>query len=162
MHCAAVAAADAALRAAASAVYRRLATIASIPPRQLTAEEAISFLVALLCTGADAAPAERALATRSATDAIITPSRQPAPVSFTHTLALFVLCAMRRSLADSSGRLTFDEALSLHRAVRVVFSSSDTIAAVRRARYVTLVLHGGKGFEEVWDMTKSYEDRIKN
>ena len=155
--------ADEALRHAFAVLYARVAQEAGLPLGALTDAQAQTFLAGLLCTGADASASERGLAARSSL-AAVTAMREAEPAQqgrVTAHIALMVLASMRRGLQETSGVLAFDDALSMHRAAGLVFSTPDVACNVRRARLVAQAVQGAS-FESMWDSLRDYESKVTN
>lgn len=153
--------ADLLMRRAFSELYARVAHEAGLPLGALTDAQAQNFLTRLLCSEGDASPLERGLATKTAISSVSAMRSAEAmqPNRFTTRIALMVLAGVRRSMRGVSGVLAFDDTLSMHRAVGLVFSTSDVVSNARRARLVVTVVQGAS-FETLWDNLRSYEIQI--
>lgn len=148
---------DEALREAFRALHTRVSIECRIPAR----EDALhTYLTGMLCTGPDAAAAERSLASRTATEAVSSIREMGFEGKTLVRIVIAVLWGLRRALLEDGGTLTYRNALSLHRAVKAVFSSSDLAQNVRRARIVALAARGTMEFEGIWEMMRAYENSV--
>lgn len=147
---------DEALRAAVDALYLRVATDCRIPGRD---EALLAYMVSMLCSGPDAATAERSLASRTAAEAVSRIQSGGFEGKYLVRITIAVLWGLRRVLAEDDGNLSYKNVLSLHRAVKAVFATPDLVQNVRRARLTALASRGTMEFDVLWEMIRLHEGR---
>jgi len=150
------AAKDEALRRTAESLYARVMKESGMPARDADVPK---YVAGLLYTSASASVSERTLAKKTAEDVSEAIRLRGLGRTSVH-IALAAMFGVRRALVNDEGLVSYNNALSLHRAVTSVFSNDDVARNVRRARVVALAARGTMGFDELWELTVGYESAL--